>query len=279
TVETTAKDPAVARDERRTERKPIADRGGAGGDKFDADDDGELARRPTKQGDKKKEPARKPADARPGTVVVRQGPAPAPKPAPAPPPPPPAAPAEEAPEADRGLEDEEEQHAVSGAVSRSAMALDEGDSLSGEMIEITAVGGRRGLRISAGLGGGLTRAGGDGSPLIALSTRIELGRRTLLGAGASLWLVGAGERGLDVQGQVLATFARHGLLARWLEVGGGLGLQLGAGVGPAASASLRLHLPPSPRAAAYLKYDGALLYEEGARAGQSAFTLGLEYGF
>jgi hypothetical protein len=29
----------------------------------------------------------------------------------------------------------------------------------------------------------------------------------------------------------------------------------------------------------FLKYDGALLYHEGARSGQSAFTLGLEYGF
>jgi hypothetical protein len=159
------------------------------------------------------------------------------------------------------------------------MALDEGDALSGEMVSITGAHGGRRLRISTGLGGGFARAAGDGSSLIALSTRIELGRRTLLGAGASLWLVGAGERGLDIQGQVLATFARHGVFSRWLEVGGGLGLQLGAGSGPAASASLRLHLPPTPRAAAYLKYDGALLYQEGARAGQSAFTLGLEYGF
>jgi Ca-activated chloride channel homolog len=273
TVETTAKDP-VARDERRNERKPIADRGGAGGEAPDADDDGELARRPTKQANAKA-PARKPVDARPGTVVVRPGPAPAPAPASSPP----AEPAEEARKTDRGLEDEEAPQGASGAVARSAMALDEGDALSGELLEISAAGGRRGLRISAGLGGGLARAGGDGSPLIALSTRIELGRRTLLGAGASLWLVGAGERGVDVQGQVLATFARPGFLARWLEVGGGLGLQLGAGVGPAASVSLRLHLPPRPRAAAYLKYDGALLHEEGARAGQSAFTLGLEYGF
>ena len=82
---------------------------------------------------------------------------------------------------------------------------------------------------------------------------------------------------------MLATFARRGLfgrgLGRWLELGAGLGLQLGAGTGPAASASLRFHLPPVPRAAPFLRYDGALLFEGGARTGQHAVTLGLEYGF
>ena len=79
------------------------------------------------------------------------------------------------------------------------------------------------------------------------------------------------------------TFARRGLTrsgpARWLELGGGVGVAGGFFVGLAASASLRLHLPPHPPAAAVLRYDGVLMLDEYGNSGLHAVTLGLEYGF
>jgi Ca-activated chloride channel homolog len=203
--------------------------------------------------------------------------APAPEPAPAPP-------AEPRPDRGGAADEEEAADAVDvAAAPRKASAYDEDDAEgSAEMISISSVGEGRRLRISAGLGAGLAVAADQSAPLFALSARVELGRRTLLGAGASLWLSPT-NGGTDVQGQLLATFARRGLLrggfGRRLELGGGLGLQLGAGTGPAASASLRFHLPKAPRAATFLRYDGALLFDAGERTGQHAVTLGLEYGF
>ena len=303
-----ANDAVLSRTERRNTPRPAPDRSataakpdtGGGSTEVDAD----VVSVRGKQGEKNKEPAaKKPEEAKRGGIVVRQDPATAPAPerptrqerptrptrpaqpapvvAPAPaPPPPPAPPAD----ADDGrFDDEEEQIVIDRAAPARVMARNYGESESGaELISISSAGSRA-LRISAGLGAGLAVAAGDGAPLFTLSTRLEVGRRTLFGIGASLWLAAPGEGGADAQGQLLATFARRAVLgegaARWLELGGGLGLHLGAGLGPAASASLRLHLPPVPRAAGYLKYDGALLYEGGARRGQSAFTLGLEYGF
>jgi hypothetical protein len=172
-----------------------------------------------------------------------------------------------------------------GATSSSADEESDGGAESLSIISerqvlagttISAFGARRALRITAALGGGVALADG-GSPLLALSTRIELGGRTLLGLGGSLWLAQT-DGSLDVQGQVMATVSRLGL-ARWLELGGAAGLQLGNGTGPAAAASLRYHLPPNPRAAVYLRYDAALLFRDGERAGQHAVTLGIEVGF
>ena len=200
--------------------------------------------------------------------------APAEKPAaPAPPP----APSPARPDAGPAMEDED---LAAGAMApRPSVALGEAatGSADAEVLSITGSSARRRLRITTALGGGVALTADRTAPLLALSARFELGRRTLFGADASLWLA-SGDGGVDVQGQVLATFARR-RVARWLEVGGGLGLQLGAGIGPAASLGLRYHLPPNPRAAAFLRYDGALLFDEGARAGQHAITLGLEYGF
>ncbi len=266
TVETGAKDQTVSKDERRNAPKPARDRTGETGGEVAGklDDDGDrLARR----GDKKKEPVRRrPEDPKPGTAVVR------PQPDSAPPPPAPAPPAEP----DSFDDEEESADMLEDAAPRKAMARDAGVAL-GSAESITVAASSRGRRISVGLGAGLARAADRSATLIAQSIRFEVGRRTMFGVGGSLWLAN-GEDGLDVQGQLLATFARRGL-ARWLEIGGGLGLQLGAGVGPAGAASLRFHLPPAPRSAAYLRYDGALLYDGGARTGQNAFTLGLEFGF
>ena len=253
----------------------------------DAKESAKSSKKPEKVAEKVPEPKlppRKPADARPARPDQTAG-ASAPAPAPTvtlPPPPEPQPPAE--PKAARGFDEEtgvERPETTSGsrdAPRRALAAREDAEGSGAEEIVVTGLGGRR-LRISAGIGAGLAVAADQRSSLIALSTRFELGRRrTLLGLGGSLWIAAGDATGTDVQGQLLATFARRGL-ARWLELGGGLGLQLGAGVGPAGAASLRFHLPPNPHAAAYLRYDGALLLDGGARTGQHAFTLGLEYGF
>ncbi|MGN6107890.1 MAG: hypothetical protein ACTHU0_22470, partial [Kofleriaceae bacterium] len=129
-------------------------------------------------------------------------------------------------------------------------------------------------RFSMSLGAGIALAPDQRDAIVALAARFELGRQTLFGVGGALWLVD----GLDPQGQLLATAARR-WIARWYEVGAGLGVQLGEGVGPAGSLSLRYHPPPFPRAAGYLRYDGALLFEDEARRGQHALTLGVEWSW
>lgn len=282
TVETGTKDTTLSRDERRrggelepdrvgatAARKPADDRdrdgAGGGGDRVSLHRQGEAATKEDKPRPVRRRPASTRAPARP-------------EPSPAPAPPPAATPAQE-----HQLDEEEDEGALDAdaddAMPRKGRSFAvAGVAADGELISLSGGIVSRALRLTAGLGGGVAVAADRGAPLLALSVRLERGRRTLLGAGGALWLAAAEEGGVEVQGQLLATFARRGL-ARWLELGGGLGLQLGAGVGPAAAASLRVHLPPDPRAAAYLRYDGALLYEDGARTGQSAVTLGLEYGF
>jgi hypothetical protein len=309
TVGTSGKDETVGRDERRNAQKPSADRGGgdrggdrggdvATGDKVKVDpqpkprpkprpDPRPDGDRPAKVAGKKEDraPVKKPAEAKPPATAVRPQPGGGASPPPLPPPPAPAPPADVA---DRNFEDEEYDAIDTidttgpGGTLGKAMAREADDDAepgAAELVSISSA-GRRGLRITAGIGGGALVTGGQTGGLIAPSARLEVGGRTLFGVGAALWLqTASAERGLDVQGQLLATFARRGVGLRWLEVGGGLGLQLGKELGPAASASLRLHLPPSPRAAAYLRYDGALLLDEGTRTGQNAVTLGLELGF
>lgn len=144
-----------------------------------------------------------------------------------------------------------------------------------ESIEISSTSSRRFSRRRATLfaGGGLSLSSGERDPVFGIGGRFELGRRTLVGAEGNLLLVGG-----EVEGRVLLSIARRGI-GRWFELGGGAGLHLGTGAGPAASIGLRVHLPPFPRAAPYLRYDGALLFDDGARRGQSAITLGLELGF
>ncbi|MEO7094891.1 MAG: hypothetical protein ABI175_16650, partial [Polyangiales bacterium] len=134
----------------------------------------------------------------------------------------------------------------------------------------------RGFRASIGLGGGLVLQDQQRDPAIAMNLRIEAGRgRSLFGAEGSLWLVD----GLHGQGRVLASFARVGI-AHYLELGIGFGAHFGAGIGPAGAFSLRLHLPPAPWVAAYLRYDGALLVQpDDSRQGQNTMTGGLEWGF
>lgn len=134
----------------------------------------------------------------------------------------------------------------------------------------------RGWRASLALGGGLARQEAANRGLVATGLRLELARgRFLAGVEGDLWLVD----GLNPQGRVLATFGRLGI-ARWFELGVGLGVHLGDGAGPAGSVSLRVHLPPIPWVSGYLRYDGALLGQpDGPREGQNTGTVGVEWGF
>jgi Ca-activated chloride channel family protein len=181
-------------------------------------------------------------------------------------------------------EDEDDEDALKTRKKSVASAppadYAEGISLSGSASGELTVAQKsvlgRGFRASLGLGGGLVFQDQTRAPAIALNLRIEAGRgRSLLGVEGSLWLVD----GLHGQGRVLASFARVGV-ARWFEIGIGAGLHFGAGIGPAGAAALRFHLPPAPWAAAYLRYDGALLVQpDGSRQGQNTATGGLEWGF
>ncbi|HWO22100.1 MAG TPA: VIT domain-containing protein [Kofleriaceae bacterium] len=273
-------DVAVKEDTNKAAEKPARDRA-KDGDKSHAKNDQKTDAKPE---GKKKTATAKTDPTAPRTPTRTAAPPPPPAAAPAPEP---APPAEQQPGRSRRNADADEEDDLAGADAAprkaTAYGADDAESEGGaELLSISSGGEGRRLRISAGLGAGLAVAADQSAPLFALSARVELGRRTLLGVGASLWLSPT-DGGTDVQGQVLATFARRGLLGRGLgrrlELGGGLGLQLGAGTGPAASASLRFHLPPAPRAATFLRYDGALLFEAGERTGQHAMTLGLEYGF
>ncbi|MDB4961726.1 MAG: uncharacterized protein JWP01_1725 [Myxococcales bacterium] len=144
------------------------------------------------------------------------------------------------------------------------------------LAETTSLGSRRrAVRIAASIGGGVAIQDQESAPLLSIGARLEVGRRTMLGAESTLWLVD----GLHGQGRFLVTFARRGI-ARWLELGGGLGAHLGGtGVGGAASLSVRLHLPPAPAISTYLRYDAALLTRFGEVGSQHTLTLGLERSF
>ncbi len=174
-------------------------------------------------------------------------------------------------EAGEDLDDEESRAPMA---PRAAM-IDSG-SVAEEVV-VTSGFHRRRWRIVASVAGGVARAGGESSSLLAGGARLELALTPHLvtGVDTALWLVD----GDVVVGRTLVSLARLGV-ARWLEVGIGLGFQVGDGAaGPAASASLRFHLPPLPRAATYLRYDTALLYRDATRTGESAATLGLEWSF
>ena len=211
--------------------------------------------------DRRKTPPRKPAETPPRvTGPVNRAPVDA-----SPPPEPGRAAGGESEE----LSDDEDD--ASPRAEKTVGALDMGES-----IEISSGSSSRGYSRRRGTllaGGGLSLSNGERDPVFGIGGRFELGRRTLVGAEGSLLVVGG-----EIEGRVLLSIARRGI-ARWLELGGGAGVHLGTGVGPAASIGLRVHLPPFPRVAPYLRYDGALLYRDGDRRGQSAITLGLELGF
>ncbi|MDQ3369708.1 MAG: hypothetical protein M3680_30160, partial [Myxococcota bacterium] len=181
--------------------------------------------------------------------------------------------------ADRAEPDEDEASDVD--LPRPAPARDvaaTGTATSDGEVLTEAIAMRAGLlgrqtRLSASLGGGVVRADGTSGGLLALGARLELGGRTLAGIDGALWLADG-----DLQGRVLLSLSRLGL-SRWLELGAGAGVHVGAGIGPGGSLSLRYHVPPAPRAAAVLRYDGAVLFEHGERRGQHGLTLGVEWGF
>lgn len=181
-----------------------------------------------------------------------------------------------------GVADEEDEVKPAKNNRTNSVAMDdpadyarESVSLSGATVVRESVLGRR-FRASLGLGGGLVLQNDTRAAAIALDLRVEARRgRSLVGVEGSLVLVD----GLHAQGRVLASFARVGV-ARWLEIGVGFGLHVGGGVGPAGAFAVRLHLPPAPWLAAYLRYDGALLVQpDGSRDGQNTATGGLEWGF
>ncbi len=178
------------------------------------------------------------------------------------------------PELDGGSDGEDAPRKLRSEPSSVAMTPGS-SSWAAESEEVAVVAGerpRRGFRITAALGGGLALQD-QARGVVVLGTRLEAGQRTMVGLEGALWLVSASR----FEGHALITFARRGI-ARWLELGGGLGLHVGEGVGPAASLSVRGHVPET-RAAGYLRYDGALLTHDTVREGQNTLTLGVEWGF
>jgi len=169
------------------------------------------------------------------------------------------------------MADTDALRAPSTGVAMSSESMDEDEAILTER-SIR----RRALRISASLGGGVAAQASETAALISLGARVEFGRRTMVGAEGALWLVD----GLHGQGRTLLTVARRGI-ARWIELGAGFGLHLGGtGVGPAGSLSVRIHLPPAPAVAGFLRYDGALLrQDDGDRQGQHTLTIGIERSF
>jgi hypothetical protein len=160
------------------------------------------------------------------------------------------------------------------APARSIAATGTIDVL-GEAIEVT--GSRKRWRLATSFAGGFARSGGESVSLLSAGARLELAiaPRVMSGFDASLSVYD----GDVVRGQGLVSFAVLGI-KRWLELGFGFGLSFGElGTGPATGVSLRFHLPPKPRASLFLRYDGALIYDNDTRRGQSSGTVGIEWGF
>jgi hypothetical protein len=177
-------------------------------------------------------------------------------------------------EGDGGETLDEDDDAAPRADKSVALGSSAGMTEDAESIEIVAQSRRYSRRRGTLLaGGGLSLSGGERDGVVGIGGRLELGRTTLIGAEGTLLLVGG-----EVEGRLLLSIARRGI-GRWLELGGGAGIHLGTGVGPAASIGLRVYLPPFPRVAPYLRYDGALMFDDGTRRGQHAITLGIELGF
>jgi Ca-activated chloride channel family protein len=132
---------------------------------------------------------------------------------------------------------------------------------------------RRGPRLSLALGGGVAIVNREVAPLGVLSGRIETGRRVLVGAEGSLWLVD----GLHAQGSVLGTASYRALPRLELTLGGGVRIT-GEGAGPALNLTLRTQMPVRGLRA-FLRYDGALLVHDKVYDGQNATSFGLEATF
>ncbi len=141
----------------------------------------------------------------------------------------------------------------------------------------------RGFRLALFGGGGLAIQGSDRSPLFALGLRFDVGRtRNLFGLEGSLLGISADD-GLDVQGRMLLSYSRLGVLtgmrSPFVEIGAGLGVHTGAGVGPAWSLSLRVRIVP--RFSGSLRYDGARLRRDSVDPSttQTTATVGVEAAF
>lgn len=179
----------------------------------------------------------------------------------------PAARDDESSDADLARNVETISQGVATAGSYDAAEEDE-DSL-GEATIVSSTRSR--LRLSLALGAGLAAAEDQLGGFAALTARGELGRRrTAFGLEGSLWLVDE----LGTQGSVLGTLSRR--TGGRLELGGGLGLRItGDAIGPALGLTLRTLLPIRGLAT-YLRYDGALLQQDGAARGINAGSFGIE---
>jgi len=159
-----------------------------------------------------------------------------------------------------------------GDVLRSEVSSTLAGADSEEAIELEAVSAPRALRLTAALGGGLAFDHGTHG-LVALHVRLETNRRAKLGVEAALWLAG----GVDPEGRGLLTVAQSGL-ARWFEIGFGVGIQLGNGTGVASSLRLRANTPIAGLGG-YLRYDAAVLLTRPSIEAEQAVTLGLELSY
>lgn len=238
-------------------------------------------------------PPRRPVSAGAGRTPIAAGPArepvsrPEPTAQPTAPAPENVAPTQEEPAApppmvdanEPGASDDESRDAD---VARDAESLSQGVATAGEsaaveededsLAEATIVYGTRSrLRLSLALGAGLAAAEDQLGGFAALTARAELARRrTSFGLEGSLWLVDE----LGMQGSLLGTVSRR--MGGRLELGGGLGLRItGDAIGPALGLTLRTLLPIRGLAT-YLRYDGALLQQDGASRGINAGSFGIE---
>jgi len=176
-----------------------------------------------------------------------------------------------------GIRENEDRPSLDAPAPRTAAAESVYGADAGEVMATSSSGGPKKWRLATSFAAGFAHANGESSSLLTAGARLEIriGRtRSLAGIDAAAWLVD----GDTVVGRTLLSFARVGI-ARWLELGAGVGFQFGDGAGPAAGVSLRFHLPPAPRGAIYLRYDGALIYSGNARTGQNSVTTGLEWSF
>jgi Ca-activated chloride channel family protein len=143
-------------------------------------------------------------------------------------------------------------------------------ALGDDGIEVIAGRGRA-RRLALALAAGAAIENGRGDFATALAARYERGHRTPLGLEGALWLVS----GSRVEGELLGTIGRRHV-ARFLELGAGLGLAVGDAIGPALELVLRA---PVGRVAPFLRYDGVLWLHDRTRDGQNAATVGVEARF
>ncbi len=177
---------------------------------------------------------------------------------------------------DDGADDASPQSKTRSVAAPAPVAARDADYASGESVEVTGTTARseRHLRLTVGLAAGAAFHGGTDA-LVALTTRIESGRLTLVGGELTAGLHG-GDRG---ELRAMLTLARRGLAGGHLELGVGAGFEIGSGTGPAGSLSLHVRPGWSLPARLYVRYDGSVLYRDTTSATEQDLTLGVEWHF